>query len=596
MAAKTWKKWLRSLRGFEWTYFLYLTVFIGFAFLIIELAFASSRITFDEFEHLHAAWLVHDGKLPYRDFFEHHTPLIWYTFAPLFDSYHDTIAVADTGRYIMLSLSLLCLLLLYDIGRQYHGHIGSMLAVIFLMTQHDFVVSAVIIRPMMIVMLLWLAGLRLTLYSIKNGGRRLPLFAAGILAGVAFGYHQSAAILWAALPASVLAHKMYARRRIRVRWEYVADTAASAAGFAIPILALLWFFHANNALGDFIFYNITLNAKVNAPNMLKRLMELSFFSNDTGFWLLGLSGITLWLLRLRNGRLDAMKVPLLTSVFFGFLFLFPNAIMHHHRIVPLAALAAIAAVDVVRAAYNTVVASKHDASATLIAVVLAYTLVASVANPIFNLSWYSNHTAAFEVLGSREGQEKALNFIWDITAPRDTVFDFSGMHIFRKDAYKTWFFFDYTGGYSVMNTSHYKDLPTYLSKTAPKVAVLNSDMMTLSKKNLQFIGDNFQCAMRYEDAWEKEVMVLVASKTIDQNAITKKCGRFTILATGEYDVITDVPMKIAVDGRTVKKTVFLKKGPHTIKAACGCIGDVTFTLHHPPVEEKYSCRGYWKTP
>src|SRR5437016_5692798 len=37
----------------------------------------------DELQHLHAAWLVHQGFVPYRDYFDHHPPLFHYTFAPL---------------------------------------------------------------------------------------------------------------------------------------------------------------------------------------------------------------------------------------------------------------------------------------------------------------------------------------------------------------------------------------------------------------------------------------------------------------------------------------------------------------------------------
>lgn len=37
----------------------------------------------DNVEHLHATWLVAYGKVPYRDFFQHHNPLMWYIFAPL---------------------------------------------------------------------------------------------------------------------------------------------------------------------------------------------------------------------------------------------------------------------------------------------------------------------------------------------------------------------------------------------------------------------------------------------------------------------------------------------------------------------------------
>lgn len=37
----------------------------------------------DNIEHLRASYLVSAGYMPYRDFFEHHHPLLWYVFAPL---------------------------------------------------------------------------------------------------------------------------------------------------------------------------------------------------------------------------------------------------------------------------------------------------------------------------------------------------------------------------------------------------------------------------------------------------------------------------------------------------------------------------------
>src|ERR1051325_2332738 len=40
----------------------------------------------DEFEHLHAAWLIAQGNLPYVDFFEHHTPWFHFFLAPFFSS------------------------------------------------------------------------------------------------------------------------------------------------------------------------------------------------------------------------------------------------------------------------------------------------------------------------------------------------------------------------------------------------------------------------------------------------------------------------------------------------------------------------------
>ncbi len=40
-----------------------------------------SRLAFDEFEHVHAAWLVSQGQRPYVDFFEHHPPLLYFAAA-----------------------------------------------------------------------------------------------------------------------------------------------------------------------------------------------------------------------------------------------------------------------------------------------------------------------------------------------------------------------------------------------------------------------------------------------------------------------------------------------------------------------------------
>ena len=36
----------------------------------------------DTLEHIHSSWLVYANFVPYKDFFQHHNPLLWYMFAP----------------------------------------------------------------------------------------------------------------------------------------------------------------------------------------------------------------------------------------------------------------------------------------------------------------------------------------------------------------------------------------------------------------------------------------------------------------------------------------------------------------------------------
>lgn len=44
----------------------------------------------DEFAHLQFTWMLSQGRTPYRDFFEHHTPVFHLLTAPYFDMIRDT--------------------------------------------------------------------------------------------------------------------------------------------------------------------------------------------------------------------------------------------------------------------------------------------------------------------------------------------------------------------------------------------------------------------------------------------------------------------------------------------------------------------------
>ena len=63
----------------------------------------------DELEHMHAALLVAHGNLPFRDFFEHHGPLLYSILAPVVAPALDPVDKALAGRLFM-SLFWLCIL------------------------------------------------------------------------------------------------------------------------------------------------------------------------------------------------------------------------------------------------------------------------------------------------------------------------------------------------------------------------------------------------------------------------------------------------------------------------------------------------------
>lgn len=52
----------------------------------------------DHAEHIHASWLVWQGQVPYRDFFEHHNPLLWFIFAPITALFYKSALILYVSR------------------------------------------------------------------------------------------------------------------------------------------------------------------------------------------------------------------------------------------------------------------------------------------------------------------------------------------------------------------------------------------------------------------------------------------------------------------------------------------------------------------
>lgn len=98
---------------------------VFFTILLLEFFFTIAAIlswkglALDETEHLHMSWLVSEGLMPYRDFFEHHNPLLWYIFAPISRLFFNSAYVFYVGRIFITIISIGTLIYVYKIITQY---------------------------------------------------------------------------------------------------------------------------------------------------------------------------------------------------------------------------------------------------------------------------------------------------------------------------------------------------------------------------------------------------------------------------------------------------------------------------------------------
>lgn len=75
----------------------------------------------DNIEHIHSSFLVSLGQVPYRDFFQHHNPLLWYIFAPLTHSFAYNSTITEIVCLISFFIFLKSLVYVYRIGAEFIG-------------------------------------------------------------------------------------------------------------------------------------------------------------------------------------------------------------------------------------------------------------------------------------------------------------------------------------------------------------------------------------------------------------------------------------------------------------------------------------------
>ena len=143
------------------------------------------RIDPDESQHLHVAWLITQGQVPYRDFWEHHLPFFHYAMAPLTLWLAERPAVYFAARGVMVLLATLAVWLTWRLARRLSAD-GAVWAAVILALAPQFAETSTETRPDVPALVAHLAGV-LALVSWRASGRTSWLWGAGVWQGVALG-------------------------------------------------------------------------------------------------------------------------------------------------------------------------------------------------------------------------------------------------------------------------------------------------------------------------------------------------------------------------------------------------------------------------
>ena len=227
-------------------------VFLG---LVLTLIY-NDTIILDELEHLRASYFVSLGEMPYRDFFEHHHPMIWFMFAPIISVLpHLNLVVLYVAKTLAFIFSVGSSIVIYLIAKRFMGGVFSAVAtLVFFFVYFATWYSFSIFKPDTFMRFFYLCGLyNFLLYYERQTLKNLIL--SGILFTIAFLFLQT--ITFSILP--LIFPVCYILYKNTSLWK---DFAVSAIAPTAVLVAFYTFLYATGTLENYLQLNLTYNANL----------------------------------------------------------------------------------------------------------------------------------------------------------------------------------------------------------------------------------------------------------------------------------------------------------------------------------------------
>jgi hypothetical protein len=473
---------------------LYLGLSCLFLFsIIMRVALTLNReLDIDEFQHLHAAWMVSQHYAIYKDFWENHTPLFYYFLIPLFRLHKEGPGLVLIARVIMSSMAFGILALTYALARMNRARKTSFLAVLILSYMFIFVQKSIEVRPDQLLVILWLASLWLSIRALSNR-QRLRFFAAGFLLGIAFLFSPKALLPYAAMSFTFLIQS-YLRNSQRAFVRFLKIQGGYTMGFLIPVTVCLAIFYHAGALKPMMTLTVLENftyPNIYRPTYLLELRNICFF-------LLATAGLILYLRNLSKSSLTANAnelVLLLPGLFLLIVFLFAMRAPYSQSVLLFAPILAIYGAEALKQSIDAILTPSSNSK------------IAETKQMNFrpkNLLFFAGTVAAGLIIPcsmlllkarpfsrTNADQFKRMEYVLARTSATDAIFDGKSAYVFRPQAYF------YSSLYQailwrIQRGEITQDIPQSMVRTNCKVVIYDERVATLPQPVQVFLRDNYR--------------------------------------------------------------------------------------------------------
>jgi hypothetical protein len=450
----------------------------------------------DEFQHLHGAWSIANGLLPYRDYFEHHTPWLHFFLAAFVGLFEVATSARAAEAFVFFARGWMCvfsglaLALTFRLGRIAAGDATAWVGTAILGLTVMFLDKTLEIRPDVpgVAFLLgsWVALLEGLRGPPGDRRTRARFASSGWLLGTALLCTQK--VLFT-LPAA------FVLLAIHVAWRRPADTAhrrlanvlVHTAAAAAPIAVVLAVFAARQGASAFFESNLLVNmrwtAHVGPGPVLHQLWSDNPLTVVLG--LAGWAGASAGLFR-KDRSADADALCVLQGAALGLgAFVIPVAYAQYFvMLLPVLALLAARALLWTSAAVGHVAGDRAvvaSGTATALLVVLG-------SGPVRSM------VALLDPPHSKVRDHLAtLAHVAENTRPQETFMDgFTGLGVFRPHSYRYFFLHD-----EVRALLAGRELERLLGQlrdgtVSPTFVVLDRDLLALPADIVAFLKANYE--------------------------------------------------------------------------------------------------------
>lgn len=233
----------------------------------------------DELEHIHSAFLISQGKIPYRDFFQHHHPLLWYIYSPIFLLFGESISTLIAIKILSFVIGVINIFLLYFVCKVFiKDFVWRVLSIVIFTSSIAFLLNGMEMRPDNLMMLFVLLSFNFLQLFFEKATIKF-LIISGFSLGISFLFLQKSLFFFVIFNIVLLIFylkntNISTSKKLR---KWLLSAVVFNLFIVIPIIIFLLLLIKNNLFQQYYFFNWTLNFNFDEKFVfLKTLQELNF--------------------------------------------------------------------------------------------------------------------------------------------------------------------------------------------------------------------------------------------------------------------------------------------------------------------------------